>query len=344
MKKKKLLIITLLCCTCAFYVFSFNPSVGGENLFQLGSPNTLADGNSVTGGALPYFNSANIATNPAIAASEQRVVVDISISTMISPNNGNGFAGYAGAIIPSKYGVFTGSLYGISSNLPTLDLGTCFTLRGGFSKDITEKLFVGADFSFSFGSALGANLGLGFIYNIGKIKWLPFLKDAKWGFSLTGIGYGFNPESSSTLYSGKTTASPSSFTPRIGVSGYLVDSENFDLGLALDFSFPTFQNAVIYPSLQALFVDIVRIKVGNELNIREMIENKASILPSVSVSVKFGINTKDDSFFAKQGWQQSEIVPAVAYKNLKGNIQVASVGITAHLGLKDTTPPEINLW
>ena len=101
---------------------------------------------------------------------------------------------------------------------------------------------------------------------------------------------------------------------------------------------------MIYPSLQALFVDIVRIKVGNELNIREMIENKASILPSVSVSVKFGINTKDDSFFAKQGWQQSEIVPAVAYKNLKGNIQVASVGITAHLGLKDTTPPEINLW
>ena len=115
-------------------------------------------------------------------------------------------------------------------------------------------------------------------------------------------------------------------------------------GMSLDFSFPTFQNAIINTGLQVLFFDIVKVKIGEELNIRELVAGKASVIPSISLSAKIGINTKDDSFFAKQGWQQSEIVPSMGYRNLYNGVHAASVGVTAHLGLKDTNAPEINLW
>ena len=78
--------------------------------------------------------------------------------------------------------------------------------------------------------------------------------------------------------------------------------------------------------------------------VREIAAKTASLMPSVSLSVKIGVNTKDDSFLAKQGWQQSEIVPSMGYRNLYNGVHAASVGVTAHLGLKDTNAPEINLW
>lgn len=344
MKQKKIVGLVFF-FAMSFCLFAFNPSVEGENLYLLGSPDTLANGNSVSGGALPSSTAINIAINPALTAAEQRVIVDVSLTSLISGgDNRCGFAGHVGAVIPSKYGVFTGSIYGISSNLIGLDLGNNFTLRAGFAKDVTEKLFVGADFSFTFGSAWGANIGLGFTYDIGKVNWLPFLKDVRWGASLTGLGYGYKPKSTSTIYEGNVTAFPSIITPRIGISGSFIKAEKLTAGLSLDLSLPTFQNAVFSPGLQVLFNNIVRIKMGSDFNLRELVTGKASIIPSVSVSVKFGINTKEDSFLAKQGWQQSEIVPAVAYRYLNNNIQAASVGITAHLGLKDTESPEIKLW
>lgn len=345
MNKKKLIGVVFLFIAISVSLFALNPIVGGENIYQLASPDTLSNGNSVTGGALPYSTAVNIAINPALTATEQRVVVDLSFTSLLEPSATNfGFAGHLGAVIPSKYGVFTGSLYAISSRLENLDLGTNISLQAGFAKDITEKLCVGASVDVAFGSALAANLGLGFTYQIGKINKLPFLQDVKWGFSFTGIGYGYNPETNSALYEGKTTSSPSAFTPRIGISGTFINTEKFDAGLALDLSAPFFQNVIIYPEVQLLFIDMIRVKVGTEVNLRELMAGKAAVIPGVSLSVKFGINTKDDSFLAKQGWQQSELVPAVGYRSLNGNIQAASVGITAHLGLKDTESPEINLW
>lgn len=345
MNKKKILNIAILLFAISISLFALNPIVGGENIYQIASPDTLSNGNSVTGGALPYSTAVNIATNPALTATEQRVVVDIAFTSLMEiPTEKFGFAGHVGAVIPSKYGVFTGSVYAVSSRLENLDLGTNISLWGGFAKDITEKLSVGASVNVAFGSATAANLGLGFTYQLGKINWLPFLQDVKWGFAFSGIGYGYKPETTGALYDGKTSSSPSDFTPRIGISGTFINTEKFDAGLALDLSAPFFQNLIVYPEVQVLFLDMIRLKVGTEVNLRELLAGKASVIPGVSLSVKFGINTKDDSFLAKQGWQQSELVPASGYRFLNGNIQAASVGITAHLGLRDTESPEINLW
>ena len=343
---KKLLGIIMLFVSVPLAIFAFNPSNGGEDLYQFASPETLTDGVSVAGGALPYSTAAHIAVNPALTAEEQRIVIDASFTGLLAKegNSKFGFAGHLGAIVPSKYGVFTGSLYCISSKIDYFDFGTNFITRAGFAKDISDELSVGADFAIGFGSAISANLDLGFTYGIGNIKWLPFLKDVRLGASLTSIGYGYNPKTSSSLYVGSTTAFPSPFTPHFGIAGTLLSAEKIKCGVSLDLSFPTFQNVVMNTGLQVSFMDMVRIKIGNELNIREIVAKTASLIPSVSLSVKIGIKSKDDSFLAKQGWQQSEIIPSVGYRYLYNDVQAASVGVTAHLGLKDTNAPEINLW
>ena len=344
---KRIVSVFILFVSIPLAIFAFNPSNGGEDLYQFASPELLTDGASVAGGALPYTNAAHIAINPALTATEQRIVVDFSLTGLIADEGDSkvGFAGHLGAIVPSKYGVFTGSLYCISSKVDYFDFGTNFVTRAGFAKDISDELSVGADVAVGFGSAISANLDLGFTYGIGKIKWLPFLKDIRLGAAITSIGYGYNPTTTSSLYNDKkTSAFPSPFTPHFGIAGTLLSAEKIKLGMSLDMSFPTFQNFVMNTGLQVAFMDIVRLKIGHELNVREIAAKTASLIPSVSLSVKIGVNTKDDSFLAKQGWQQSEIVPSVGYKNLYNDVHAASVGFTAHLGLKDTSAPEINLW
>lgn len=343
---KKLFGIIMLFVSIPLTMFAFNPSNGGEDLYQFASPEILTDGASVAGGALPYASAAHISVNPALTAQEQRVVVDASITSLIATKSDVklGFGGHFGAVVPSKYGVFTGSLFFMSSHVNNFDFGTNITLRAGFAKDITEKLFVGADFSLGFGSAFSANLGLGFTYHIGTIKWLPFLKDIRLGASFTSIGYGYNPETTSSLYEGKTSAFPSPFTPHCGIAGTLFSTKNLKGGISLDLSIPTFQNAVLNAGYQMSFWDIVRVKIGNEFNIREIVAGTASMIPSVTLSAKIGINTKDDSFLAKNGWQQSEIIPSMGYRYLYDDVHAASIGLTAHLGLKDTEAPEIILW
>ena len=343
---KKIFGFFILFVSVSLAVFGFNPSNGGENLYQFATPETLTDGASVAGGALPYTSSAHIAINPALTANEQRIALNFGFTGLIAPKSENnfGFATFLGTVIPSKYGVFTGSLYCISSEIDYFDFGTSFTTRAGFAKDISDELSVGADFGFGFGSATSAYMDLGFTYAIGTIKWLPFLKDVRFGSSITSMGLGYNPESSSSLYDGTKSAFPSPFTPHFGIAGSLLSTDKVACGISLDLSFPTFQNAVMNTGLQFSFMDVVRLKIGHELNMREIVAGSASMIPTVSLSAKIGISSKDDSFLAKQGWQQSEIIPSVGYRYLYNDVQATSVGFTAHLGLKDTSAPVINLW
>ena len=51
---KKLFGIIMLFVSIPLTMFAFNPSNGGEDLYQFASPEILTDGASVAGGALPY--------------------------------------------------------------------------------------------------------------------------------------------------------------------------------------------------------------------------------------------------------------------------------------------------
>lgn len=347
MKLNKKLFLLCIVCLCFAHAFAYNPAVGGESLYLLGSPEGLGGGLFSVNTPITFVTAENLAINPALAAAEQRIVVNGSFSALVDAA-GNPFlgeAGQIGAIFPTKYGVFSGSLFVANSRLESYDFGTNVTVRGAFSKDISDKLFVGADLNVAFGSGLGAGLGLGFNYAIGSISWLPIFKEVNLSCAINSLGLGYkNAKSQSGLYGGNVSAIPSIVTPRFGFSGVFFSSKNIKAVQILELTTPSFMNAILASGTQVLIANTVSVKVYTELNLRELIAKKASPIPSVSISAKFGINTKDDSFLAKNGWQQSEVLVSGGYRYLYDDVHAVSAGFAGFLGLKDASAPEITLW
>ncbi len=349
MKQKiNLLLVVFTGVLCAS-LSAYNPPPNGENMYELVSPQMISSGSSVTGGGLKTVTPESIALNPALIAGEQRWVVDLSYTGIIGTNllTGYGQAANVGLIIPSRFGVTGITMQGIfTSGLPLMDLGNSFTVRGAFAKDLTDELYVGAGAALAFGTGMDWALyaDIGFWYNIKVIKGLGFFKDIRWGASLTGMG---KPLSSGGIGIDAASVSgsfPGMFTPHLGIAGNLFSVKNFSGGLAMDLSFPTFQNVVYNAGLAFLIANMVQIQTGWEVNLRELLSGYMVQIPTVSISVKFGINTKDASFLAKQGWQQSEIVTSGAYQNLYSDMHAASAGASIYLGQRDTQAPEVKLW
>ena len=134
------------------------------------------------------------------------------------------------------------------------------------------------------------------------------------------------------------------FTPRVGVAGNLFDVKNFSGGMSVDFSFPTFQNVVFNAGLEFNIANIIRISTGWKADLREILAEQASLIPTAGISVKFNFSSAEDSFLAKKGWQKSEAEVSTAYKYFNNDLHLASGGMTLRLGQKDTIAPEITLW
>ncbi|MBQ0167677.1 MAG: hypothetical protein KBT02_11280 [Treponema sp.] len=345
MKKKLLSVLVLVFC-CGL-VCAYNPPSGGELLYLLATPQSLSNGASAAGGALPYATAEHTAINPALVAGEQRIVVNAGFTGLFGPEDDSGFgsAMHVGAVIPTKYGVFTGAVQGVFTDFQIFDLGNTMTIRGGFAKDISDSIHVGASLASSFGSGFGFFGDLGVLWNKGTIHKLPWLKDVRIGFALTELGLPVSNADAVALNTEKDISGyPGWVTPRAGIAGTLISAEKLKFGASADIATPSFQNILVDLGLQCLLFDTVRIKTGWEFNLRECIAGTAVYYPDVTVAVKIGFRSKDDSFLTEHGWQQSELVPAAGYRYLEDGVQAYSAELAAHLGLKDTEAPVIELW
>ncbi|MCR4939565.1 MAG: OmpA family protein [Treponemataceae bacterium] len=344
---KKLLRV-ILCLLPCFSVFAYNPSAGGELFYLLGTPALLADGISAAGGALSDVTAANGAVNPSLNADEERFSLDAGYTALIGgsgtgPRFGSAF--HLGAVYPSKYGVISGAFQGLFSFSDGLDLGGSVTARVGFSREIGKTLLLGTDIAFSAGSAFSVSAGLGAVYKIGFISFLPIMKDIRLGFALTELGLPFRYDSKSALDSSSGQVSfPGMITPRFAFSGTFLDTASIKGGMSLDFAFPSFQNVVFSTGAQLLIKDMVRLRASWDFNLRETISGRASYLPTISLSVKIPVNTGDNSFFSEQGWQQSDVIPSAGARWLPGNVTAVSAGVTARLGIYDDEAPVIVLF
>ncbi|MFI3257801.1 MAG: hypothetical protein R3Y36_05840, partial [Spirochaetales bacterium] len=137
---------------------------------------------------------------------------------------------------------------------------------------------------------------------------------------------------------------PGMFTPHAGFAGTFLDTKYVQGGLSLDLSFPTFQNMIFDANLQFLFANIISLSTGWEYNLREALQNKASLYPTVSLAVQFGFETDAESILAQRGLRENEMVVSGAYRNLYNNVHVASGGTAIYFGLEDVDAPEIILW
>ena len=106
-------------------VFSINFPVGGDYAFRLTNPELLTSAGSSAGGGFYTSGPSSIVNNPALTASEQRIMLNLGYTALFGPQNTEAFGSGAqiALLIPSRWGVFTGILDGIFCDVGKLEYG-----------------------------------------------------------------------------------------------------------------------------------------------------------------------------------------------------------------------------
>ncbi len=344
---KRLLLIAMALFATAT-AFAYNPPVGGENIFYFADPELLSGGASATGGALHVVVPASIAFNPALPALNQRTAVNASYSLAFDTKTESPWAHFIqlGAIIPTKWCVFAGTAQLSFADMNRMQLGDTFVFRAGASKDITDRLSVGANiyagFYFAHNSDFTVGADLGAVYNFDD---LGFLKNPRLGLSFINLG---KPLSGSYEVQGLDGTSnavsyPSILTPRLSFSATFFEVNGFSGSFSTDLSSPAFQNLVLDASLGFAYRSLVQVSFGWSMNRQELAHGCAMNMPSVGVRIRFVINSSKLSS-RHEDWEESEMGPSLAWQDMYNGIHVISTGVQLDLGLADTAAPEIILW
>lgn len=327
---------------CAGTLSAYNPPAGGDNAGIFSSPALLGGGTSAAGSMLGTTMPGERSLNPALGSAEQRIILDASWMGLFGTGDENGFgqAVNLGLLVPTRWSVVSGSLGFITSPFDALPLGTAGRLNLAVSKDLTDKLFLGAGITGSAGAGWGVAGDLGILYTFGSAG---FLEDIRIGAALNGIGRPYTPDTAGIM-GAAASGYPSMLTPRIGTAATLLSEKAVKIGASIDLSAPTFQNLVLDAGLEALILDLISFRTGWNFNLRENIQNQATLMPSFGLGVNLKLNRPEgDSFLARNGWNQSEITPQAGYKSLQNGITAAGLGVNIHLGVTDNRAPAISV-
>lgn len=307
--------------------YAFTPPTGSEAPPVLASPFSAASGGRIAQEWAPMGSFLN----PASAAWAQRSFIEGSYLALpgFGPSTGYGNGFDLGLTLPRAYGVWSFGLSFLQSPFASMPLGTSFSGQASIAKELSDRVALGLGLGGSVGGPAGWSLDgdLGFLVRQGT---LGVFKDFAWGAALTGLG---------------KTVAPSPFTFSAGASGYLVRSTSFDLGLAADLSFPSFQNLVFGFGLDLAIGRVAFVNLGWDLNLREALSGAAeSMVPSFGLSALIPLDRKaDESFISMSGWDRSELRPALAARPLYDGVWGISVGAGMALGVVDGNPPRIEL-
>jgi hypothetical protein len=328
---------------------AYNPPVYGDNLFELSSPRQLANGSSAVGGGLFYASPESMAVNPALTAKEQRIDLNVAYTGLVSSNEENskryGNAFQAGILIPFKRFVFSG--YGNGTMIPfkEMDLGDSFNFKVGLAKEITDKLIVGTNLNsgifWGAGTDWSLSANIGFVYTFGN---LGFLKDFRYGVAVLNLGKNFGQTTLPGIKEGASSSLQTIATIKAGTAGTLVQNDIIKLGFSFDFTIPAFMNLITDMGLQFAVKDMLFLSISEKINIAELVNGVKNVMPSVALTFRFTFDVKNNDYLNKNGWSQSEMSASVAWRQFNETINAVSAGVDVNLGLKDETPPVIQLW
>ena len=313
-----------------------NPPAGGDDIYRFYSPRFLAEGPSSVSLLSPQAD----AVNPAASGEQQRMTFDLSYLALADFAGGGAYGQIvnAGISMPSRIGVTSASLHFLS--LPfgdELNLGTLGTLHVSFAKDLFPDLLVGAGVHLIFGkqtrSSFAAGLDLGFIHMPGDIG---FMKDFRWGGVLRNMGTAYKPIDDTIR------SFPSLFTPALGASFTAVRTQDLDLSVTGDLSFPAFQNVVFKVGSGITFRNFISFETSLNLNIDDLSNAPApSLVPSIGFSVN--LDRKGKSGTEDDAWKNGELNIQTAAAPLYGSIWAFGAGANMPVGIIDSNPPVISV-
>ena len=342
----KRIVFTLCALFSAYtFLFAYNPPIGGESANTFFSPDLLGGQASATGGPFGDGNPAELATNPALSAYEQRIIFDLSYAAVIGFNkntpNDFGWKGHLANIdflYPARWGVISADVHFLNSSFESLPWGTAGSIRLAYSKDLTDNLALGVGLYGIFGTGWGVGADIGVLYRFGD---LGFAKDSKIGASITGMGKPYNANRGGVRGMTNTSGFTGMFTPRVGFATTFISVKNFKLGMAFDLSFPTFQNLVFDAGLHMKFADMVTFKTGWNFNLVETLNHRQTYIPSFALACSIKIKSKNAN--EANAWEQSDITPQVAVKPFYNNIWAIGAGVNVKVGKNDTAAPVISV-
>jgi flagellar hook assembly protein FlgD len=305
--------------------------VGSDTAPDLYSP-ALAGGGAFTtsqGGA-----SAG-AINPAAGGDAQLTVLEAGYmalpSLALEPGLGNAFN--LGALFPTKYAVFGGSLHFLQSPFDAFPVGTSFGGNLNVAKEIYPGLNLGTGFDFGIGAGDEWSLAgdLGARYNMGRLGRLD-------NFTMAAVMGNM----------GKTWT-PTAFTPLLGVAfdffripGIENKADPIRVGFSADLGFPGFTNMTAKAGLSLVILEMFTLRVSSGLNVRESIDgNGVPILPTVALTFNFPLRHADRKLAGGRLPTEGDIGITGGIKPLYNNIWAFGGGITWTAGVADKTPPHI---
>jgi flagellar hook assembly protein FlgD len=316
--------------------FAFGEPIGADAVADLYTPALNGSGAfSTSQGGAPVS-----AVNPAQGGASQLMVFDLGYlllpgfgAAAHSAESGFGHHAEAGALIPTKFAVFGGSLRLLLSPFDAFPVKNTFSGNLNVSKELYPGMNIGAGLNFGFGDEWTLSGDLGFRYNMGKIS---FMDDFTWAFVLHSLGKSWTP---------------TAFTPILGASfdflriqGTENKPDPLQLGLSADIGFPGFANVTGKIGLNAVIAQQFNVSLSTGFNAKEISAgNNASFIPSIGIT--FHLSMKESSDYSAIGVlnRDGNMAISASARPLYDNIWAMGAGVSWTAGIPDRTAPAINL-
>jgi len=276
------------------------------------------------------------ALNPAAEGEAQRIIFDLGYLALPNFGDGGGFGIGAinlGAIFPTRYGVFGGSMRFLHSPFDPFPVGTSFQVNLNAAKELYPGMSLGAGFNFGFNSGNTWTLSgdLGFRYNMGTLG--PF-ENFTWAITLRSLGKSWIPPM---------------FSPAGGVAFDFVHihgkegkADPLRMTLSADLIVPTFQNVAGKVGLSILIAELINISTSTQFNFVEAHDGNApSPIPSIGIGAIFKLKSGGRRIIADTLPSDGELAIDLAAKPLYDGIWAMGGGVTWTVGVLDKNPPII---
>jgi flagellar hook assembly protein FlgD len=278
------------------------------------------------------------ALNPAAGGAAQRIVFDAGYLVLTSFGGefklGNALS--LGALFPTKFAVFGGSLHFLQSPFD-IDFPVDTTFGGNLNvaKELYPNFSIGLGFNFGFGGPedWAASGDLGFRYNLGK---LGTLNNFTLGFVMKSMG---------------KSLTPTAFTPNLGVAADIIHlkgngdtADPLKISAAFDMGFPGMGNFTGKAGLSVVLAEVATVSFSTGFNVAEISAGKgANLFPSIGLSLNFTLKSGGQRLVGGRLPSDGDLSTAFALKPLYRDINALGAGLTWTVGVADKTPPVIQV-
>lgn len=331
-KKIDILVVSaLLLSFCSFSPLFGEPASGADAAADLYTPALNGAGAfSTSQGGAPVS-----AVNPAQGGAAQLMMFDLGYLALPGFGSEAGVGHHAefGALIPTKYAVFGGSLRLLLSPFDAFPVKNTFGGNLNVSKELYPGMNIGLGLNFGFGDDWTLSGDLGFRYNMGK---LAFMDDFTWAVVLRNLGKSWTP-TAFTLLGGVSF-------DFLRIAGASNKPDALRLGLAADLGLPGFTNFTGKLGLKAVIAQRITISASTGFNVREIINgNSASAIPSIGITFHLVTKPSNDPTSIGVLNRDGDMAVSVSARPLYDNIWAMGAGVSWTAGIPDKKAPEITL-